>query len=129
MAEWEGSRLNEAKEILAYELTNLVHGEEEAKKALDASRAIFGGGANAEMPTTEVGAEELTDGKITVVDLLVKGKMAPSKGEAKRLVIQGGVTLNDAKVERFDAAVTAEELKDGVVIKKGKKIFRKFILA
>ena len=129
MAEWEGSRLNEAKEILAYELTNLVHGEEEAKKALEAARAIFGGGANADMPTTEVSADQLADGKISVVDLLVIGKMAPSKGEAKRLVIQGGVTLNDAKVERFDATVTAEELSSGIVIKKGKKIFRKFILS
>ena len=129
MAEWEGSRLNEAKEILAYELTNLVHGEEEAKKALAAAKAIFGGGADADMPTTEVGADALTDGKITVVDLLVMGKMAPSKGEAKRLVMQGGVTLNDAKVEKFDTAVDAQALKEGVVIKKGKKIFRKFILA
>ena len=128
MAEWEGSRLNEAKEILAYELTNLVHGEEEAKKALEAARAIFGGTANADMPTTSVAEGELVDGKISVIDLLVKAKMAPSKGEAKRLVMQGGVTLNDTKVEKFDETVSIEDLKNGAVIKKGKKIFRKFIL-
>ena len=129
MEKWDGSRINECKEILAYELTNLVHGEEEAKKALETARAIFGGGADAEnMPTTEVSADALVDGKVFVTDLLVLGGMAPSKGEAKRLIQQGGVTVNDEKVERFDAAVPQEKVAEGVIVRKGKKAYRKFIL-
>ncbi len=129
MASWEGSQLNKAKEILAYELTKLVHGEDEANKAIETARAVFGAGSGADMPTTTVSADALTDGKIQIVDLMVLGGMAPSKGEAKRLVQQGGVSIGENKVERFDAAVTQDELTgDGVVIKKGKKIFRKFII-
>ena len=129
MEKWDGSRINECKEILAYELTNLVHGEEEAKKALETARAIFGGGADAEnMPTTEVSADALVDGKVFVTDLLVLGGMALSKGEAKRLIQQGGVTVNDEKVERFDAAVPQEKVAEGVIVRKGKKAYRKFIL-
>ncbi len=120
---WEGAQLNKAKEILAYELTNMVHGKEEADKALEAARAVFSGGGSSEnMPTTEV--EEVDT---TVVDLLVAGKLAPSKGEAKRLIQQGGIAVDDVKVERFDAVVEAAKLKDGVIIKKGKKVFHKFI--
>ncbi len=130
MDAWEGSQLNTAKEILAYELTKLVHGEDEANKAQAAAKSIFGGGADdANMPTTEITADELTDGKILVTDMFVKAKLAPSKGEAKRLIQQGGVMVSDAKVERFDATVDAAALTDGVVVKKGKKIFHKFILA
>ena len=130
MEKWDGSRINECKEILAYELTALVHGKEEAQKALDTARAIFGGGADAgNMPTTEVPENLFTDGKIALTELMVLGGMAPSKGEAKRLVQQGGVTKGDEKVERFDATVTIDEVKEGVVIRKGKKAYRKFILA
>ena len=120
---WEGAQLNKAKEILAYELTNMVHGKEEADKALEAARAVFSGGGSSEnMPTTEVEAVDTT-----VVDLLVAGKLAPSKGEAKRLIQQGGIALDDIKVERFDAVVEGAKLKEGVIIKKGKKVFHKFI--
>ena len=130
MDTWEGSQLNTAKEILAYELTKLVHGEEEAEKAQSAAKAIFvGGGASADMPTTEITEADLKDGQIQVADLLVLGTMAPSKGEAKRLIQQGGILVGETKVERFDAALTADELKgEGIVLKKGKKTFRRFIL-
>jgi len=130
MDSWEGSQLNTAKEILAYELTKLVHGEEEAEKAQSAAKALFvGGGASADIPTTELSAGDLTDGAVFVTDLLVLGKMAPSKGEAKRLIQQGGVFADDAKVERFDASLTAEQLSgDGVMIRKGKKTYRRFVL-
>ncbi|MBE6560907.1 MAG: tyrosine--tRNA ligase [Ruminococcaceae bacterium] len=128
MDSWEGSQLNTAKEILAYELTKLVHGEEEAEKAQSAAKALFvSGGASADMPTTELSESDLTDGKAFVADLLVLGKMAPSKGEAKRLIQQGGILADDVKVERFDASVTAEQLAgDGIVLKKGKKTYRRF---
>ncbi len=130
MEHWEDSRINEKKEILAYELTALVHGEEEAMKARDTARAIFSGAANTEnMPFTEIGAERFTDGKIAITDLMVLGKLAPSKGEAKRLIQQGGVMLGESKVERFDAVVTLEEFKENVIIRKGKKVFHKFVLA
>ncbi len=127
---WEGSQLNTAKEILAYELTKLVHGEEEAEKAQSAAKALFvGGGASADMPTTELSEADLKDGGVQVADLLVIGKMAPSKGEAKRLIQQGGILVGDEKVERFDAALTAEQLKgEGIVLKKGKKTYRRFVL-
>ncbi len=123
MAKWEGAELNRAKEILAYELTNMVHGKEEADKALEAAKAVFAGGGSSEnMPTTEVEAVDTT-----VVDLLVAGKLAPSKGEAKRLIQQGGISVDDVKVERFDETVAAAKLTEGIVIRKGKKIFHKFI--
>jgi len=128
MDSWEGSQLNTAKEILAYELTKMVHAEEEAEKAQAAAKALFAsGGDSAEMPTTVLSASDLKDGSVQVADLLVLGKMAPSKGEAKRLIQQGGILLDDTKVERFDAAVSEEQLKgDGVVLKKGKKTYRRF---
>ncbi len=127
---WEGSQLNTAKEILAYELTKLVHGEEEAEKAQNAAKALFtAGSSSADMPATEITADNLKDGAVQVADLLVLGTMAPSKGEAKRLIQQGGILLDDVKVERFDASVTAEQLKgDGVVLKKGKKTYRRFFM-
>ena len=101
MANWEGSQLNEAKAILAYELTKLVHGQEEADKAQTAAKALFGGGADdSDMPTTALTAEQLTDGSIAILDLLLACKLAPSKSEARRLVQQGGVFVNDEKVPR-----------------------------
>ena len=129
MEAWEDSRINEKKEILAYELTALVHGKEEAEKAKETSRNLFkGAGNSADMPTTEITEADLTDGKIGILDLMVKGKLAPSRSEAKRLVIQGGVMMDDAKVEAFSAQVEADALKNGIVIRKGKKVFHKFIL-
>ena len=129
MDKWQGSELNRAKEILAYELTKLVHGEEEAKKAEDAAKALFGAGSSDEnMPTTELEEIKLTDGKIAVLDLMLACGLIPSKGEGRRLVQQGGVTIDDAKVSSIDVCVTAEQLKTGVKIRKGKKIFHKAIL-
>ena len=129
MDSWDDSRINEKKEILAYELTALVHGKEEAEKAKETSRNLFkGAGNSADMPTTEIAEADLTDGKIGILDLMVKGKLAPSRSEAKRLVIQGGVMMDDAKVEAFSAQVEADALKNGIVIRKGKKVFHKFIL-
>ena len=104
MDKWEGSQLNKAKEILAYELTKLVHGEDEANKAQDAARALFGGGADsADMPSTSLSADDFADGKISVIDILVKAGLAKSKSEARRLIEQGGVSVNDEKVPRFFA--------------------------
>ncbi len=128
MEAWDDSRINEKKEVLAYELTALVHGKEEAEKAKETSRNLFTGGASADMPTTEITADMLTDGKIGILDLMVAGKLAPSKSEAKRLVIQGGVLLNDEKVAAFSAQVEEAALREGVVVRKGKKVFHKFIL-
>ena len=129
MEAWDDSRINEKKEVLAYELTSLVHGKEEADKAKETSRNLFSGGGNsADMPTTEIEASALTDGKIGILDLMVAGKLAPSRSEAKRLVVQGGVAMNDEKVTAFNATVAEELLKEGVVIRKGKKVYHKFIL-
>lgn len=125
----EGSEINKAKEVLAYEVTKLIHGTEEAEKALNAARAVFGAGtASADMPTTEVGADAFVDGKITVVDLMILSKLAASKGEARRLITQGGITLNDEKVNDIAAAVSKETFAEPVIIKKGKKVFHKFDL-
>ena len=129
MDKWEGSQLNRAKEILAFELTKLVHGEEEAQKAEDAAKALFAGGADdSNMPTTEITEEQLTDGKIAVLDLMMACGLIPSKGEGRRLVQQGGVMVNDEKVGSIDVSFTAAQLKDGLKIRKGKKIFHKAIL-
>lgn len=128
-AKLEGQQLNSAKEVLAYELTNLVHGEEEAKKAQEAARAIFSGGASsANMPTTQVEADSLTDDSIGLMDLMVLGGMVKSKGEARRLITQGGVSLNDEKVSDVYATVSKADLEAGAVVRKGKKVFRKFTL-
>ena len=128
-AKLEGQQLNTAKEVLAYELTNLVHGEEEAKKAQEAARAIFSGGVNsANMPTTQVEADSLTDDSIGLMDLMVLGGMVKSKGEARRLITQGGVSLNDEKVGDVYATVSKADLEAGAVVRKGKKVFRKFTL-
>ena len=129
MAGWEGSQLNEAKSILAYELTKLVHGREEADKAQAAAKALFGGGSDdSDMPTTVLSAEQLTDGAIAILDLLLACKLAPSKSEARRLVQQGGVFVNDEKVPTIDVKFTADDLKAGLKIRKGKKVFHKALL-
>ena len=129
MDSWKDAQLNTAKEILAYELTKLVHGEEEADKAQAAAKALFmGGGDDANMPTTEITAEQLTDGKIGILNLMVACKLAGSNGEARRLVQQGGVFVNDDKVPDHTFAVTEAALKDGVKIRKGKKVFHKAVL-
>ena len=129
MDSWKDAQLNTAKEILAYELTKLVHGDEEADKAQAAAKALFmGGGDDANMPTTEITAEQLTDGKIGILNLMVACKLAGSNGEARRLVQQGGVFVNDEKVPDHTFAVTEAALKDGVKIRKGKKVFHKAVL-
>ena len=129
MDEWEGSQLNTAKEILAFELTKLVHGEEEATKAQNTARAIFAGaGSDDNMPTTELTADDLTDGKISVLDMMLKAGLIPSKGEGRRLVQQGGVSINDSKVTDPNFALTKEDFAEKVILKKGKKVFNKFIL-
>ena len=130
MADWKDAQLNVAKEILAYELTKLVHGEEDANKAQAAAKALFvGGGDDANMPTTEIAADKLADGKIGILNLMVACGLAGSNGEARRLVQQGGVFVNDEKVPSAQFAVTEEMLKEGVKIRKGKKVFHKAILA
>lgn len=127
-AKLEGSAINSAKEKLAYELTSMIHGKEEADKALETAKTVFAaGGVSADMPTTEIEENALSDGKISILDLLTLGKLAPSRSEAKRLVMQGGVFIGDEKVESFSAVVDAEKLKDGIIIRKGKKIFHRFI--
>ena len=130
MDSWKDAQLNTAKEILAFELTKLVHGEEEALKAQASAKALFaGGGDDANMPTTEITADQLTDGQIGILNLMVACKLAGSNGEARRLVQQGGVFINDEKVPAVNFAVTADQLKDGVKLRKGKKIFHKAVLA
>ena len=129
MDEWEGSRLNTAKEILAYELTKLVHGEEEAEKAQAAARAIFaGGGSHADMPSTELSADDFTDGEIGILAMMVKGGLAASNGEARRLVQQGGVSVNDEKVTDPKFALEKSAFENEVILKKGKKVFHKFVI-
>ena len=129
MANWEGSQLNEAKSILAYELTKLVHGQEEADKAQAAAKALFGGGSDdSDMPTTVLSPAQLTDGAIAILDLLLACKLVPSKSEARRLVQQGGVFVNDEKVPTIDVKFTADDLKAGLKIRKGKKVFHKVLL-
>ncbi len=128
MDKWEGSQLNTAKEILAYELTKLVHGEEEANKAQAAAKALFasGGAAAENMPTTVLTAEDFTDGKMLVIDMLLKSKLAASKSEARRLIQQGGVLIGDVKVDSLEAAIDESAVQDdGLIVKKGKKTYHK----
>ena len=129
MEQWEDNRINEKKEILAFELTALVHGQEEAQKAKDAAKALFGGnGDSANMPSTELDMTDFTDGKISITDIVVKCKFASSKGEAKRLINQGGISVNDEVISTLDTAFTPDEVKAGLKIRKGKKHFHKIIL-
>mgnify|MGYP001623055363 CR=1 FL=1 len=128
MSHWEGSQLNKAKEILAFELTKMVHGEEEAAKAQEGARALFGAGADtANMPTTQLSEEDFTNGEIAVLDLLLKTGLIPSKGEGRRLIQQGGLTVADEKIT--DPAKTFSKIafENGLVIKKGKKVFHKAV--
>ena len=130
MDKWEGSQLNTAKEILAYELTKLVHGEEEAAKAQAAAKALFAqGGVNTEnMPTTTLEDADFTDGKILVIDMLIKSGLCASKSEARRLIQQGGVFVGDEKAASLEFTVDASALEcDGVIVKKGKKTYHKFV--
>ena len=129
MDSWKDAQLNTAKEILAYELTKLVHGEEEAQKAQSAAKALFSGGDDTNMPTTEIGADKLTEGKIGILSLMVACGLAGSNGEARRLVQQGGVFVNDNKVPDHTYSVTEQMLAEGVKLRKGKKVFHKAILA
>ena len=130
MDTWKDAQLNTAKEILAFELTKLVHGEEEAAKAQAAAKALFaGGGDDANMPTTEITADKLTDGSIGILTLMVTCGLAPSNKQARQLVEQGGVFVNDEKVPAPTFQITEEMLKEGVKIRKGKKVFHKAILA
>ena len=129
-AKLTGSDLNRAKEKLAYELTELVHGKDEAEKALTAARAVFAnGGVSANMPSTVLTEENFTDGKISAIDLLVLSKLAPSRGEARRLIQQGGMLAGDEKVEAIDKTFDKGAFEgDGLVVKKGKKTFHRFTL-
>ena len=126
---WEGNRINEAKEVLAFELTKLVHSEEEAIKAQESSRALFSGAAHADMPTTEIEEADLNDGVIDLISLLVKAELAPTRSEARRNIEQGGVTVEGEKVSDVKATFTKDALAgDGMVIKRGKKKFKKVVL-
>ena len=128
MDTWKDAKLNEAKDILAWELTSLVHGEEEANKAREGARAVFGGGDTEHMPTTELTAGDLTDGAIDVLSLLVKTGLCSSRSDARRNVQQGGVTANEEKVGDVARAFTEAELKAGVILRRGKKSFNKAIM-
>lgn len=126
MDAWEGSKLNEAKEILAFELTKLVHGETEAEKAREASHALFaGGGDDSNMPSTQIMPEQLTDGAIGILELMDACRLAASRSEARRLITQGGVFADDNKVDSIDVKFTAEQLKSGIRLRKGKKVYHK----
>ena len=127
MDQWEGSQLNRAKEILAYELTALVHGEEEAKKAEESAKALFGaGGNNANMPTSTLTDADFENGNINVLSMLVATGLCPSRGEARRLVQQGGVTIDDVKVASIDESLARERFEgEGVIVRKGKKVFHR----
>ena len=129
MSDWEGSQLNVAKDILAYELTKLVHGQEEAEKAREASKALFSQGSASDMPETEITEEDLRDGVIDILGLLVKAELAPTRSEARRNVTQGGVTLDGEKVTDPKAAYTLDDLAgEGRVLKRGKKKFKKIVV-
>ena len=127
MDKWEGSQLNRAKEILAYELTALVHGEEEAKKAEESAKALFGaGGSNANMPTSTLTDADFENGNINVLSMLVATGLCPSRGEARRLVQQGGVTIDDVKVASIDESLARERFEgEGVIVRKGKKVYHR----
>ena len=127
MDKWEGSQLNRAKEILAYELTALVHGEEEAKKAEESAKALFGaGGDSANMPTSVLADADFENGSINVLSMLVAAGLCPSRGEARRLVQQGGVTIDDVKVASIDESLARERFEgEGVIVRKGKKVFHR----
>ena len=127
MDAWEGSQLNTAKEILAYELTKMVHGEEEAEKAQSSAKALFSAGASADMPTEALTADDFTDGGIDILTLLVKTGLVPSKSEARRAVEQGGVSVDGEKVTDIKKIYTSDEMKEGIVVRRGKKSYKKVV--
>lgn len=130
MESWEGQQLNQAKERLAYEVTKLVHGEGEANKALEAARALFAKNAHSDdMPTTSLSSADLTEQGIGIIDLLMKAQLVPSRGEARRLILQGGISVDDQKVEGIEKLITATDFEKGhIIVKKGKKVFHKVTL-
>lgn len=129
-AKLEGAELNKAKEVLAYSLTELVHGKEEADKAQTAAKALFAGGSDdSNMPTTTVEDADFEDGKVTVLSLMIKAGMIKSNGEGRRLIQQGGISVNDEKITDVFTAVSKDDIANGIVVKKGKKVFHKFTLA
>lgn len=129
-AKLEGAELNKAKEVLAYSLTELVHGKEEADKAQAAAKALFAGGSDdSNMPTTTVEDADFEDDKVTVLSLMIKAGMIKSNGEGRRLIQQGGISVNDEKITDVFTAVSKDDLTNGIVVKKGKKVFHKFTLA
>ncbi|MBE5931025.1 MAG: tyrosine--tRNA ligase [Lachnospiraceae bacterium] len=129
MEGWEGSQLNTAKEILAFELTKLVHGEEEATKAQESAKALFAGGGSLEnMPTAELTAEDFTDGKIDLIGVLVKSGLNPSRSEARRAIEQGGVTVNDEKITDIKKEFTPEDFGEGMIVRRGKKNYKKVVV-
>ena len=127
MDTWEGAQLNKAKEILAYELTKLVHGDEEAEKAQAMARSLFTGGAD-NAPTVELAESDLQDGAIDILSVLVKAELVPSRSEARRAVEQGGVTVNDEKITNLRHSFTASDLADGILVRRGKKNFKKVVI-
>ena len=128
MDKWEGSQLNQAKEILAFELTKLVHGEEEATKAQESARALFSAGSAADMPTTTLTEADLRDGSVDILGILVAAGLCPTRSEARRNVQQGGVTVNGEKVTDFKVAYTPEDImKEGFVVRRGKKKYSKIV--
>ena len=127
MDNWEGAQLNTAKEILAYELTKLVHGEEEANKAQAMARSLFTGGAD-NAPTVELSTDDLVDGAIDILSVLVKAELVPSRSEARRAVEQGGVTVNDEKITNLRHSFSANDLKEGILVRRGKKNFKKVVI-
>lgn len=130
LAKLEGSEINKAKEILAFELTKMIHGEEEANRAQEGARALFSTGANTDnMPTTELSDDDFVDGEIAILDLMIKAKLIPSKGEGKRLIQQGGVSVDDVKITDMFHKIAKDAFDKGqVIIKKGKKIYHKTVL-
>lgn len=128
MANWEGSQLNEAKEILAYELTALVHGKEEAEKAKESARSVFGAGDASNMPTATVNDDCFKDGEVDLITLLVAGGLCQTRSDARRNIEQGGVTVNGEKETDFKKTYTRDNFGDGIVIKRGKKNFKKLVL-
>ena len=127
MDTWEGAQLNKAKEILAFELTKLVHGDEEADKAQAMARSLFTGGAD-NAPTVELSADDLVEGAIDILSVLVKAELVPSRSEARRAVEQGGVTVNDEKVTNLRHSFTTDDLKEGILVRRGKKNFKKVVI-
>ena len=128
MASWEGSQLNTAKEILAYELTSLVHGKEEAEKAQAAAKALFGGASDdSQIPTATLSADLFQNGSVDVITVLVSAGLSASRSEARRAIEQGGVTVNDEKITDIRATIPEESFDQGVLVRRGKKAYKKVV--